>query len=67
MMVVELRLQYCREFKIHLRHKQILYDVYFLSLIEKSTFKIIFLRGYVLRIGIFKIFKKTRKNIVTIL
>ena len=37
-------------FRIHLRHIKLFYDVYLLSLISKSTFKIIFLGGYVLRI-----------------
>ena len=37
-------------FRIHLRHLKRFNDGYFLSLIAKPTFKIIYLGGYVLRI-----------------
>ena len=50
-------------FRIHLRHIKLYYDVYLLSLIAKSTFKIIFLGGYVLRIGFLKILNNDDKNI----
>ena len=44
-------MQYCGQFlRIHLRHIKLFYDVYLLSLIAKSTFKIIFLGWYVLRL-----------------
>ena len=47
-MVVELSMQYCGQILL-----DSFYNVYLLSLTAKSTFKIIFLGGYVLRIGFF--------------
>ena len=40
-------------FRIHLRRLKRFYDVKSLSLCAKSTFKIIYLSGYVFRIGFF--------------
>ena len=42
-------------FRIHVRHIKLFYDVYLPRLITKSTFKIIFLGGYVLRIVFYKL------------